>query len=62
MKTASLTPHIRYVALSDEDGDFGILLHHLNGHVLNAVEVHDKEEFTNVYESMVSLTTLEGDD
>ncbi len=42
MKTASLTPHIRYIALNDDDGEFGILLHHLNGHVLNAVEVHDR--------------------
>ena len=59
MKTADLTPHIRYVPLSDEDGEFGILLNHLNGNVINAVEVHDRDSFTNVFNSMVALSTPE---
>ena len=59
MKTADLTPHIRYVPLSDEDGEFGILLNHLNGNVINAVEVYDREHFTSVFNSMVALSTPE---
>ena len=59
MQTADLTPHIRYVPLSDDDGEFGILLNHLNGNVINAVEVHDRESFTNVFNSMVALSTPE---
>ena len=59
MKTADLTPHIRYVPLSDEDGEFGILLNHLNGNVINAVEVYDREHFTNVFNSMLALSTPE---
>ena len=45
--------------LSDEDGEFGILLNHLNGNVINAVEVHDRDSFTNVFNSMVALSTPE---
>ena len=57
MTSAQLTPHIRYVSLSDDDGEFGILLNHLNGIVINAVEVYDREHFTRVYNEMLSLTT-----
>ena len=56
MKTVQLTPNIRYVALSDDDGDLGILLHTYNGQVLNAHEVHSREQFTNVYNTLVELT------
>ncbi len=57
MTSAQLTPHIRYVSLSDDDGDFGILLNHLNGIVINAVEVYDRAHFTRVFNEMVSLST-----
>ena len=56
MTSAQLTPYIRYVSLSDDDGEFGILLHHLNETILNAVEIHDKDMFTRVFNDMVSLT------
>ena len=59
MTTIDLTTHIRYVPLSDDDGEFGILLNHLNGNVINAVEVHDRDSFTNVFNSMVALSTPE---
>ena len=55
MKSVSLHPNIRFVSLSDNEGEFGLLLQHYNGTVLNVVEVHDKDEFTSVYEGMVSL-------
>jgi hypothetical protein len=58
MTSAQLTPFIRYVSLTDDEGDFGILLHHLNDTILNAVEVQDKEMFTRVFNEMVALTTL----
>ena len=59
MKSAALTPNITYVSLTDDDGDFGILLNHYNGNVINAVEVHSRESFVNVYNDMVSLSTPE---
>ena len=59
MKSAQLTPNITYVSLSDEEGDFGILLNHYNGNVINAVEVYSRESFTNVYNDMVALSTPE---
>ena len=58
MKVVQLTPHIRYVPLSDDEGEFGLLMNHLNDTVLNVVEVHDKDEFTDAFNSMVSLTEV----
>jgi len=57
MKSAILTPNIRYVSLSDDDGEFGILLHTFNDMVINAVEVYDRAMFTRVFNEMVSLST-----
>ena len=56
MSSVQLTPYIRYVSLSDDEGTFGLLLHHLNETILNAVEVQDKEMFTRVFNDMVALT------
>ena len=55
MKSVNLHPNIRYVSLSDDDGNFGLLLQHHDGVVMNVVEVHDKDEFSSVYEGMRSL-------
>ena len=55
MKTAQLHPNIRYVSLTDDDGDFGILLHHDCNYVYNAVEVDSREKFCNVYDEMLAL-------
>ena len=55
MKTAQLHPNIRYVSLTDDDGDFGILLHHDGSYVYAAVEVYNKEMFTEVFQEMMSL-------
>ena len=58
MQTCQLTPNIRYVALTDDDGDFGLLLHTFNSQVINVREVHDRDEFTRVYNDMVALSTI----
>ena len=55
MKSAQLHPNIRYVSLTDDDGDFGILLHHDGNYVYNAVEVDSQEKFRNVYTEMLAL-------
>ena len=55
MKTAQLHENIRYVSLTDDDGDFGILLHHDGNYVYNAVEVDSQEKFRNVYNEMLAL-------
>ena len=57
MKSAQLTPNIRYVSLSDGDGEFGILLNHINGTLINAVEVYDQDMFRNVFADMAVLST-----
>ena len=58
MTSVQLTPHIRYVPLSDEDGEFGILINHLNDTVINTVEVHDREEFVNAFNRFVAYTEV----
>ena len=49
MKTAQLLPNIRYVSMSDDDGDFGMFLVHEGNYVYHAHEVHSREEFSRVY-------------
>ena len=55
MKSAQLHPNIRYVSLTDDDGDFGILLHHDGDYVYAAVEVDSKEMFTEVFNEIMAL-------
>ena len=55
MKSAQLHPNIRYVSLNDDDGDFGILLHHDGDYVYAAVEVDSRDMFTEVYNEMIAL-------
>ena len=57
MKSAQLTSNIRYVSLSDGDGEFGILLNHINGTLINAVEVYDQDMFKSVFADMAVLST-----
>ena len=56
MQTVTISPNIRYVSLSDEDGDFGLFLHMFNGQLLNAHEVHSRDEFVNVLNTLRELT------
>ena len=55
MKSAQLHENIRYVSLTDDDGDFGILLHHDGDYVYAAIEVDSRESFTEVYNEMMAL-------
>ena len=55
MKSAQLHENIRYVSLTDDDGDFGILLHHDGDYVYAAIEVDSRETFTEVYNEMLAL-------
>ena len=49
MKSAQLFPNVRYVSLSDDDGEFGMFLVHEDDYVYSAHEVHTREEFTSMY-------------
>ena len=55
MQIAQLHPNIRYVSLSDTEGDFGILIHHDADFVYAAVEVDSRETFTEVFDEMMAL-------
>ena len=61
MKSAQLHENIRYVALNDADGDFGMLIHHDGDYVYAAVEVYDKDMFSAVYNEMLSLRQTRDD-
>ncbi len=58
MKSVQLTPHIRYVPLSDDEGEFGILINHLNGTVVNTVEIHSREEFTQAFNRLLAYSEV----
>lgn len=55
MKSAQLHPNVRYVSLTDDDGDFGILLHHDGDYVYAAVEVDSRESFVEVFNEIMAL-------
>ena len=58
MTIVQLTPHIRYVPLSDDDGEFGLLINHVNDTIVNSVEVHDREQFTDAFNRFVAFTEV----
>ena len=58
MTSVQLTPHIRYVPLYDDEGEFGILINHLNGTVVNTVEVHDRDQFVNAFNRFVAYSEV----
>ena len=55
MTAVQLHENIRYVSLSDNEGEFGILVHHDGDYVYSAVEVYDKDSFSQVYTEMCQL-------
>ena len=55
MKTAQLHPNIRYVSLNDNDGDFGLLIHHDGDYVYSCVQVENRSEFVEVFNEMMAL-------
>ena len=52
MRTAQISPNIRYISLDDNEGEFGIFIVHLNGYVYHTQEVYSREEFTRVYNQL----------
>ena len=55
MTHVQLHQNIRYVPLSDDEGDFGLLVHHDGQHVYAAVEIDSREMFAEVYDEMLAL-------
>ena len=58
MTFVQLTPHIRYIPLSDGEGDFGLLINHVNDTIVNTVEVYDREQFTDAFNRFVAYTEV----
>ena len=59
MKTAQVTPNIRYISLSDNEGEFGLFIVHLNDYVYHTQEVHDRDEFRRVYAQLQEVYGVE---
>ena len=55
MTSAQLLPNLRYISLSDDEGVFGLFVHHEGSTILETYEVADKEQFTSVYEMFSNL-------
>ena len=52
MKAVQLSPNIRFVSMSDDEGTMGLFLVHSRDKVFETREVHSREEFTQVYEEL----------
>lgn len=50
MKGIQLTPQLRYVPLSDEKGDFGLVIYHQFEQLIQTFEVHTREELLSLVE------------
>ncbi len=55
MQSAQLLPNLRYISLSDDEGTFGLFVHHEGQTILETYQVMDKEQFTSVYEMFSNL-------
>ena len=50
-QTVQLTSRLRYVPLSDEDGEFGLFIVHNGDRVNYCIEVSDRDEFDAALDS-----------
>lgn len=50
MKGIQLTPQLRYVPLSDEKGDFGLVIYHQFNQLIQTFEVHSRDELVSLVE------------
>ena len=55
MTSAQLLPNLRYISLSDDEGVFGLFIHHEGSTILETYEVADKQQFTSVFEMFSNL-------
>ena len=55
MKSAQLHENIRYISLDDEEGTFGLLIHHTGDKVWNVREVHSEDQFKRLYSTLHEL-------
>ena len=55
MKSAQLTPQIKYVSLSDEEGTFGLMILQTSNPKIR--EVHSHDDFVQCYNEFSSLFT-----
>ena len=55
MQAAQISPNIRYISLDDKDGDFGILIVHLNGYVYHTTEVYSRDDFKAKYNELQEI-------
>ena len=52
MKAIQLSPNIRFLSMSDDEGTIGLFLVHSRDSVYETREVHSKEEFAKVYDEL----------
>lgn len=55
MTSAQLLPNLRYIAMNDDEGTFGLFIHHEGTQVIETYEVTDREQFTSVFEMFSNL-------
>ena len=60
MKTIQLAPRLRYVQLSDDQGEFGLLIAHEGDHINYTIQVESYDELKAKLETVLGLATGAG--
>ena len=55
MQSVQISPNLRYVALNDESGDFGVFVVHAGNQVFRTYEVSSREEFVATYDKLTQV-------
>ena len=55
MQSVQISPNVRYIALDDADGDFGVFVVHSGDQVFRTYEVSSREEFATTYDKLTQV-------
>ena len=50
MTGIQITPELRYLPLSDEEGGFGLVIYHQFNNLIQTFEVHSRDELVSLVE------------
>lgn len=58
MKSVRLSDNLRYVSMSDDDGDLGMFVIHEGNKISYTLEVNNREEFVSALTTLKSIQSV----
>lgn len=58
MKSVRLSDNLRYVSLTDDDGDLGMFVIHEGNRISYTLEVNNREEFVSALTTLKSIQSV----